>query len=80
MADGAWHTDDSYSDAGASVVSRAEALAADAVLWRLAGSMRPRQAALRPGQLLVGLLAPLTDPTSLAGFGGGHEGNGAQHG
>ena len=30
--DSAWHTDDSYAEAGASVVSRAEALTADVVL------------------------------------------------
>lgn len=59
--DSAWHTDDSYAEAGASVVSRAEALAADVVLMvgkPDAGAL----AALRPGQLVIGLLAPLTDP------------------
>jgi len=59
--DGAWHTDDSYADAGATVVSRADALAADVVL--LVG--KPDTAAvsaMRPGQVVIGLLAPLTDP------------------
>jgi len=59
--DGAWHTDDSYAEAGASVVSRSEALAADVVLM----VSKPDAAAigaLRPGQLVIGLLAPLTDP------------------
>ena len=59
--DSAWHTDDSYAEAGASVVSRAEALAADVVLMvgkPDAGAL----AALRPGQVVIGLLAPLTDP------------------
>ena len=59
--DGAWHTDDSYAEAGASVVSRSEALAADVVLT----VSKPDPAAvsaLRPGQLVIGLLAPLTDP------------------
>jgi H+-translocating NAD(P) transhydrogenase subunit alpha len=59
--DGAWHTDDSYADAGAAVVSRADALAADVVL--MVG--KPDTAAvsvLRPGQVVIGLLAPLTDP------------------
>ena len=59
--DGAWFTDDNYAEAGASVVSRADALAADVVL--MVG--RPDAAtvsALRSGQAVVGLLAPLTDP------------------
>jgi NAD(P) transhydrogenase subunit alpha len=59
--DGAWLTDDSYAEAGASVVSRADALGADVVL--MVG--RPDDAtvaALRQGQVLVGLLAPLADP------------------
>jgi H+-translocating NAD(P) transhydrogenase subunit alpha len=57
----AWFTDDSYAEAGASVVDRAEALAADAVLLvgKPDGAML---AALRPGQVLIGMLAPLTDP------------------
>ena len=59
--DGAWFTDDSYAEAGASVVSRADALAADVVV--MVG--RPDTAtmsALRSGQAIVGLLSPLTDP------------------
>jgi NAD(P) transhydrogenase subunit alpha len=60
--DGAWLTDDSFAEAGASVVGRAEALAgADAVL--MVG--KPDEAtasALRAGQVLLGLLGPLTDP------------------
>jgi H+-translocating NAD(P) transhydrogenase subunit alpha len=59
--DGAWHTDDSYAEAGAGVVSRSEALAADVVLM----VSKPDAAtigALRPGQLVIGLLGPLTDP------------------
>ena len=49
--DGAWFTDDSYAEAGASVVSRADALAADVVL--MVG--RPDAAtvsgtAIRPGR------------------------------
>jgi proton-translocating NAD(P)+ transhydrogenase subunit alpha len=60
--DGAWLTDDSFAEAGASIVGRSEALAsADAVL--MVG--RPDAAtigALHRGQVLLGLLAPLTDP------------------
>jgi NAD(P) transhydrogenase subunit alpha len=64
--DGAWLTDDSYAEAGASVVSRSAALsAADAIL--MVGP--PDDAtvdALHKGQVLLGLLAPRTDP-ELAG-------------
>jgi H+-translocating NAD(P) transhydrogenase subunit alpha len=60
--DGAWLTDSSYAEAGASVVSRAGALhAADAIL--MVG--RPDDATidqLHKGQLVLGLLAPRTDP------------------
>jgi NAD(P) transhydrogenase subunit alpha len=59
--DGAWHTDDSYTAAGASVVSRADALAADVVLM-VGKPDAAAVAALRPGQTVIGLLAPLTDP------------------
>jgi len=59
--DRAWHTDDSYAEAGAAIVSRADALAADVVLM----VSRPDAAALssfRSGQVVIGLLAPLADP------------------
>jgi H+-translocating NAD(P) transhydrogenase subunit alpha len=59
--DGAWHTDDSYADAGAGIVSRSEALAADVVLM-VSKPDAGVVGALRPGQLVIGLLAPLTDP------------------
>jgi H+-translocating NAD(P) transhydrogenase subunit alpha len=57
----AWFTDDSYAEAGASVVDRAEALTADAVLM-VGKPDGATLAALRPGQVLIGMLAPLTDP------------------
>ncbi len=64
--DGAWLADDAYTEAGASVVSRAEALrAADAVL--MVG--RPDEQAisgLRPGQAIFAMLAPLADPALAA--------------
>jgi proton-translocating NAD(P)+ transhydrogenase subunit alpha len=64
--DGAWLADDAYTEAGASVVSRAEALrAADAVV--MVG--RPDEqviSGLRPGQAILAMLAPLADP-ALAG-------------
>jgi H+-translocating NAD(P) transhydrogenase subunit alpha len=57
----AWFTDDSYAEAGAALVARSEALAADVVL--MVG--KPDDAtvgALRDGQTIIGLFAPLTDP------------------
>jgi H+-translocating NAD(P) transhydrogenase subunit alpha len=59
--DGAWHTDDSYAESGASIVSRREALAAEVVLM-VGKPDAAAVSALRPGQLVIGLLAPLTDP------------------
>jgi H+-translocating NAD(P) transhydrogenase subunit alpha len=58
--DRAWLTDDSYAEAGASIVSRGEALAADVVL--MVG--KPDEATvngLHAGQVVIGLLAPLAD-------------------
>lgn len=59
--DGAWLTDDAYAEAGANLVSRADALAADVVLM-VGRPDAATVAALRSGQLVVGLLSPLTDP------------------
>jgi NAD(P) transhydrogenase subunit alpha len=60
--DGAWLSDAAYADAGASIVSAAEIYrAADVILT----VTRPSPAAvnkLRPGQAVIGMLAPLTDP------------------
>jgi H+-translocating NAD(P) transhydrogenase subunit alpha len=58
--DAAWFTDDSYAEAGASVVDRAEALTADAVLM-VGKPDAATLAALRPGQVVIGMLSPLTD-------------------
>ncbi len=63
--DRAWLTDDSYADAGATVVSRSEALGADVVVM-IGKPDDAMIAALRPGQAVIGLLAPLADP-DLAG-------------
>jgi NAD(P) transhydrogenase subunit alpha len=63
--DGAWHTDDSYAEAGASIVSRTDALAADVVLM-VGKPDDATVAAFRPGQTVIGLLAPLTDPGLVA--------------
>ena len=60
--DGAWLSDSAYADAGASIVSAAEIYrGADVILT----VTRPNPAAvdkLRPGQAVIGMLAPLTDP------------------
>ncbi len=59
--DSAWVTDDAFAEAGASIVSRADALAADVVLM-VGKPDAAAVAALRPGQAVIGMLAPLTDP------------------
>ena len=59
--DRAWFTDDDYADAGAGVVSRSEALTADVVLM-VGKPDAAVVAASRPGQVLIGMLSPLTDP------------------
>jgi H+-translocating NAD(P) transhydrogenase subunit alpha len=59
--DGAWLTDDSYAEAGASVVSRREAMAAD-VLLMVGKPDEATIAAMHEGQAAIGLFGPLTDP------------------
>ena len=59
--DGAWATDDAYAEAGASVVSRAAALNGDVVVM-VGRPDAAAVAALRPGQAVIGLLSPLTEP------------------
>ncbi len=62
--DGAWFADGSYAEAGASIVTREEAWAADVVL--MIGPPDPATAGrLRSGQAVFGLLTPLTN-TGLA--------------
>jgi H+-translocating NAD(P) transhydrogenase subunit alpha len=66
--DCAWFADGAYAEAGASIVSGAEAVAeADAIL--MVG--QPDEQAisrLRPGQAVLGMLAPLADPALAAGL------------
>src|ERR1022692_901378 len=58
---GAFLPDESYSEAGASVVSADQLASADAIL--LVGRPDAAQIArLRSGQAVLGMLAPLTDP------------------
>ncbi len=59
--DGAWATDDAYAEAGAGVVSRAAALEGDVVVM-VGRPDAATVAALRPGQAVIGLLSPLTEP------------------
>jgi len=59
--DGAWLADGSYAEAGAAIVGRDEAWAADVIV--MVGKPSPEAiAGLRAGQVLFGMLAPLTDP------------------
>jgi NAD(P) transhydrogenase subunit alpha len=57
----AWLPDDGYAEAGATIVSRPDALAADVVLMvgKPDGAMI---GALRSGQVVIGMLSPLADP------------------
>ena len=64
--DGAWLTDDSYAEAGASVVSRSDALSAADAIVMVGPPDDATVDALHKGQVLLGLLAPRTDP-DLAG-------------
>jgi H+-translocating NAD(P) transhydrogenase subunit alpha len=58
--DGAWFSDAAYAQAGATVVDAAELYQqADVVLT----VTKPDPARLRPGQAVIGMLAPLTDPS-----------------
>jgi NAD(P) transhydrogenase subunit alpha len=59
--DGAWATDDAYAEAGASVVNRSAALEGDVVVM-VGRPDAATVAALRPGQAVIGLLSPLTEP------------------
>jgi H+-translocating NAD(P) transhydrogenase subunit alpha len=60
--DGAWLADDSFTEAGASVVSREEALLAADVVVMVGRPDEQTITALRPGQALFAMLAPLADP------------------
>jgi proton-translocating NAD(P)+ transhydrogenase subunit alpha len=70
--DGAWQSDDAFTEAGASIVTRDELIAAADVIVMVG---RPDDAAIagfRPGQAVFGMLAPLADPAlaqRLAGSG-----------
>jgi Alanine dehydrogenase/PNT, N-terminal domain len=58
---GAWFSDEAYAEAGADVLATA-ALYAEADVLLSVGRLDPTATSrLRPGQTLIGMLAPLTD-------------------
>ena len=61
-----WLADEAYAEAGATVLARAELLAAADVLLMVGPPDAAVLAALRPGQTVIGLLAPLTSPDLIA--------------
>jgi H+-translocating NAD(P) transhydrogenase subunit alpha len=61
-----WLADEAYADAGATVLARDELLATADVLLMVGPPDARVTAALRPGQLVIGLLAPLTSPDLVA--------------
>jgi H+-translocating NAD(P) transhydrogenase subunit alpha len=64
--DRSWLADEAYAEAGATVLARDELLAAADVLLMIGPPDARVTAALRPGQLVLGLLAPLTSPDLVA--------------
>jgi len=60
--DCAWLTDDSFAEAGASIVGRAEALTAADVVLMVGKPDTATISGMHAGQIVVGLLAPLADP------------------
>jgi NAD(P) transhydrogenase subunit alpha len=64
--DRSWIADEAYAEAGATVLARDELLAAADALLMIGPPDARVTAALRPGQLVIGLLAPLTSPDLVA--------------
>jgi NAD(P) transhydrogenase subunit alpha len=64
--DRSWLADGAYAEAGATVLARDELLAAADALLMIGPPDARVTAALRPGQLVIGLLAPLTSPDLVA--------------
>jgi NAD(P) transhydrogenase subunit alpha len=64
--DRSWLADEAYAEAGATVLARDELLAAADVLLMVGPPDTRVTAALRAGQLVLGLLAPLTSPDLVA--------------
>ena len=66
--DGAWFPDSAYAEAGATIVSRDELLAAADAIVTVGKPESGVLAGLRAGQAVLGMLAPLTDPDLAAGL------------
>jgi NAD(P) transhydrogenase subunit alpha len=64
--DRSWLADEAYAEAGATVLARDELLAAADALLMVGPPDAGVTAALRAGQLVIGLLAPLTSPDLVA--------------
>ena len=60
--DGAWFGDSAYAEAGATIVSRDELLAAADAIVTVGKPDADLRQRLRSGQAVFGMLAPLTDP------------------
>src|SRR5207248_1634278 len=68
--EGAWFPDSGYAEAGASIVSRDELLAAADAIVMVGKPGAGLRAGLRAGQAVFGMLAPLTDPDLAAELAG----------
>ncbi|HEX4656093.1 MAG TPA: NAD(P) transhydrogenase subunit alpha [Streptosporangiaceae bacterium] len=60
--DGAWLSDDAFTDAGATIVARDELAVGADVIVTVGRPDEQVVAGLRPGQAVLGMLAPLPDP------------------
>ena len=60
--DGSWLSDDAFTEAGATIAARDELTAAADVIVTVGRPDERVVAGLRPGQALLGMLAPLPDP------------------
>src|SRR5260370_15691018 len=60
--EGAWLPDAVYADAGASIVSAAELYRAADVILTVTRPSAEAVGELRPGQAVIGMLAPLAEP------------------
>ena len=65
---GAWFTDASYAESGATIVSRDDLVSQADVILTVTKPDDALLAALRSGQALIGMLNPLADPTLAAGL------------
>ena len=68
--DGAWFGDSAYAEAGATIVSRDELLAAADAIVTVGKPDADLRQRLRSGQAVFGMLAPLTDPDLAAALAG----------